>query len=89
MVRLFGHLSSLNLPSWTRHSYGNQLQHWLYSPGAALEAGPSKYEKKTAVPSFFLSYSALLHHENYSSFAMFEFNNGHQEITSFHKFYFA
>jgi hypothetical protein len=89
MVRLFGHFSSLNLPSWTRHSYGHQLQHWHDHPGAASGAGPSSMEK-TAVPSFFLSYSALLSHENYSSFAIFEFNNGHQEkITSFHKFHFA
>jgi len=60
MVRLFGHLSSLNLPSWTRHSYGNQHLESVNLPGAALEAGPSnmKKDRSTIILSQLFSFTS-------------------------------
>ena len=46
MVRLYSHLSTLGLPSWTRHSYGHQLQHLAWFSWCSIGIRTFKYRKR-------------------------------------------
>ena len=71
MVRLYSHLSTLGLPSWTRHSYGHQLQHLAWFSWCSIGIRTFKYRKRQQYLHSYSVYSVWF----YGKFNSFFYNS--------------